>query len=90
MANSIFEIMGQKMVDDGVFGANAVSGRVVGFEHVADPDFADISFGYEMTVLVDMEDGTVDRKTVLMKNYKDVFEDFMTGDGQYVNRVVVR
>ena len=89
MVNSIFEIMGQKMVDDGVFGANAVSGRVVGFEHVADPDFADITFGYEMVVYVGMDDGSAEYKTVIMKTYKDVFEDFMTGDSDYIARVVV-
>ena len=77
------------MVDDGVFGHNAVHGKVVFFEAVIDPDYNGVIFGYEMLVRVIMNDGSIVTKNVLMKNYKDVFDDFMKNDIGYTKRVVV-
>lgn len=34
--------------------------ELLGFEHVADPDYADITFGYEMVVYVGMDDGSAE------------------------------
>lgn len=89
MQNSIFEIMGQKLVDDGVFGSNAVRGVATGIISVPDEDCPDIIFGYEVPVTVEMRDGNVEEKKVLFKTYKDVFEDFMSNDPDYVRRVIV-
>lgn len=89
MQNSIFEIMGQKLVDDKVFGDNAIRGVATDIINIPDTDFPDITYGYKVPVTVEMRDGSVEQKNVLFKTYKDVFEDFMNNDPEYIRRVVV-
>lgn len=86
MRANIFEAMGQRMLDDGLFGADAKK-AVVDFIYPRIED--DKITGYTLYVDVFLARGETIHKTVFLSTYKDVFEDFMIGNEEYIKRAYV-